>query len=323
MADQGTAIITLFTEFYFFMTIVLMFFIHIGFCMYEVGVVANQEPAAHAAQEHDGDPGRRARIPALRHVDVHRASGLAGRLADRELHDRLRALVREARAEPVRSHLRRLLGGLRAVRHDGGLDRLGLDHRARQDHRLPHHRRLRRRRVVGDPRGLGLVRQRLDDAVPRLPRPVLLGGAPRAAGFATLGVLLALGPRIGKFGPDGYAARNPGPQSVDGHHRHLHDLCRLLRLLRRLPHPDRERRRRRPGRLLDRDQHLRRADHALGRHPELPVRALRRHDHRLPDLERRTRSGPTRAASPASSAPAPATTSIIPSWPSRSPASAP
>jgi len=38
MADQGTAIITLFTEFYFFMTIVLMFFIHIGFCMYEVGV---------------------------------------------------------------------------------------------------------------------------------------------------------------------------------------------------------------------------------------------------------------------------------------------
>ncbi len=37
MADQSTAIVTLFTEFYFFMTIVLMFFIHIGFCMYEVG----------------------------------------------------------------------------------------------------------------------------------------------------------------------------------------------------------------------------------------------------------------------------------------------
>ena len=38
MADQATAIVTLFTEFYFFLTIVLMFFIHIGFCMYEVGV---------------------------------------------------------------------------------------------------------------------------------------------------------------------------------------------------------------------------------------------------------------------------------------------
>jgi ammonium transporter, Amt family len=38
MADQATAIVTLFTEFYFFLTIVLMFFIHVGFCMYEVGV---------------------------------------------------------------------------------------------------------------------------------------------------------------------------------------------------------------------------------------------------------------------------------------------
>jgi ammonium transporter, Amt family len=38
MPDQATAMTTLFTEFYFFVTIVLMFFIHIGFCMYEVGV---------------------------------------------------------------------------------------------------------------------------------------------------------------------------------------------------------------------------------------------------------------------------------------------
>jgi ammonium transporter, Amt family len=38
MADQATALTTLFTEFYFFLTIVLMFFIHVGFCMYEVGV---------------------------------------------------------------------------------------------------------------------------------------------------------------------------------------------------------------------------------------------------------------------------------------------
>lgn len=38
MADSFTAMTTIFTEFYFFLCIVLMFFIHIGFCMYEVGV---------------------------------------------------------------------------------------------------------------------------------------------------------------------------------------------------------------------------------------------------------------------------------------------
>ncbi len=38
MTDQATALTTIFTEFYFFLCIVLMFFIHIGFCMYEVGV---------------------------------------------------------------------------------------------------------------------------------------------------------------------------------------------------------------------------------------------------------------------------------------------
>lgn len=38
MADQTTAMTTIFTEFYFWLTVVIMFFIHIGFCMYEVGV---------------------------------------------------------------------------------------------------------------------------------------------------------------------------------------------------------------------------------------------------------------------------------------------
>src|SRR5690606_5353590 len=38
MTDQATAMSTIFTEFYFFLCIVLMFIIHIGFCMYEVGV---------------------------------------------------------------------------------------------------------------------------------------------------------------------------------------------------------------------------------------------------------------------------------------------
>ncbi len=38
MTDQATAMTTLFTEFYYFICVVLMFLIHIGFCMYEVGV---------------------------------------------------------------------------------------------------------------------------------------------------------------------------------------------------------------------------------------------------------------------------------------------
>jgi ammonia channel protein AmtB len=37
MSDQLGALVTIFTEFYYWMTVVLMFFIHVGFCMYEVG----------------------------------------------------------------------------------------------------------------------------------------------------------------------------------------------------------------------------------------------------------------------------------------------
>ncbi|SVB92955.1 uncharacterized protein METZ01_LOCUS245809, partial [marine metagenome] len=32
------ALTTVFTEFYYWITVVLMFLIHVGFCMYEVGV---------------------------------------------------------------------------------------------------------------------------------------------------------------------------------------------------------------------------------------------------------------------------------------------
>ncbi len=37
MDNELTALVTIFTEFYYWLTVVLMFFIHIGFCMYEVG----------------------------------------------------------------------------------------------------------------------------------------------------------------------------------------------------------------------------------------------------------------------------------------------
>ena len=38
MDNELTALGIIFTEFYYWLTVVLMFLIHIGFCMYEVGV---------------------------------------------------------------------------------------------------------------------------------------------------------------------------------------------------------------------------------------------------------------------------------------------
>ena len=36
MSDQLSSLVTIFTEFYYWLTVVLMFFIHVGFCLYEV-----------------------------------------------------------------------------------------------------------------------------------------------------------------------------------------------------------------------------------------------------------------------------------------------
>lgn len=42
MDDQVAALTTIFTEFYYWLTVVLMFFIHVGFCMYDVGASKNK-----------------------------------------------------------------------------------------------------------------------------------------------------------------------------------------------------------------------------------------------------------------------------------------
>ena len=41
MDTDVAAITTIFTEFYYWITVALMFLIHIGFCMYEVGAGAD------------------------------------------------------------------------------------------------------------------------------------------------------------------------------------------------------------------------------------------------------------------------------------------
>ena len=38
MTTELSSLSVIFTEFYYWITVVLMFFIHVGFCMYEVGV---------------------------------------------------------------------------------------------------------------------------------------------------------------------------------------------------------------------------------------------------------------------------------------------
>ena len=38
MTTELGSLSVIFTEFYYWITVVLMFFIHVGFCMYEVGV---------------------------------------------------------------------------------------------------------------------------------------------------------------------------------------------------------------------------------------------------------------------------------------------
>ena len=37
MDNELTSLITIFTEFYYWVTVVFMFLIHVGFCVYEVG----------------------------------------------------------------------------------------------------------------------------------------------------------------------------------------------------------------------------------------------------------------------------------------------
>ncbi len=37
MDNELAALVVIFTEFYYWLTVVLMFLIHVGFCMYEVG----------------------------------------------------------------------------------------------------------------------------------------------------------------------------------------------------------------------------------------------------------------------------------------------
>ena len=54
MTDQLGALTVIFTEFYYWVTVVLMFLIHVGFCMYEVGSFSIQTSPTHSYEKYYG-----------------------------------------------------------------------------------------------------------------------------------------------------------------------------------------------------------------------------------------------------------------------------
>ena len=56
MDNELTALTTIFTEFYYWMTVVLMFLIHVGFCMYEVGASRYKHHQTYVDEEYYVNP---------------------------------------------------------------------------------------------------------------------------------------------------------------------------------------------------------------------------------------------------------------------------
>ena len=181
MEGNLNAITTVFTEFYYWATIPLMFFIHIGFCMYEVGA-SRRRNHMHTLMKNT------MLIPLVTiHVLLLRLVALLGH-AERALdYGRSRscggsgqhALVRDHGAERRRPDYRRVLGGLPAVLVDGGLHRVRFGDRADQFRRLLDSRRRDRVGRLDYRRRLGLALRRLDGPASGLPRRLRLRRDPR------------------------------------------------------------------------------------------------------------------------------------------------
>lgn len=59
MGSNLDALTTVFTEFYYWVTVVFMFLIHVGFCLYEVAA-SRPQPHTYADEKyHDHSPGQR------------------------------------------------------------------------------------------------------------------------------------------------------------------------------------------------------------------------------------------------------------------------
>ena len=242
------ALTTIFTEFYYWVTVALMFLIHVGFCMYEVGASRTQEPPPHADEEHDADPAGHHHLVLLRLVDLLGAFR-AGRVSpavsvipipelggrpiyavgrghgDRGLDDRISgvfwaafllfawtaaSIVSGAVIERIRSFAFWLIA-IVIGSVTWSIDAAWGWHSGRLDgHRYP-----------------------------GLPRCLCLGRDPCASrAAARLACWSCLGPRLGKFAPTATPQRHLAAQPLAGLHRAVPDLHRLLGLLRGLQRAD-------------------------------------------------------------------------------------
>ena len=143
----------IFTEFYYWVTVVMMFLIHVGFCTYEVGVSRRKNHMTTLMKNAMVIPVRQHRLLPLRLV-VLLGHGQRPRHHRRPRRGSLRDALERADGRPYGRHAgrhrdarrgrhrllgaaeRRLLGGLPAVLLDHRLDRLRLDHRAGEVGRL-------------------------------------------------------------------------------------------------------------------------------------------------------------------------------------------
>ena len=209
-------------QFYFF-TVVIMWLIHVGFMAYEAGAARRKNIMSTAMKniltiavvtpsfyyfgwyiygcfEHGGPLGEGhagpVRVPGLlrRHSSLGRCDG----------------------PEPPGSHQPGVLPGLPPLLLDDGLDHVRGAHRARPALGLPDPRGPPRIGRVDHGRRLGLERRRLavrtaSGSTTRSPRGVVHG----VAGAFALGVLLNLGPRIGKYDLAGRA------RTFRAHNTHL------------------------------------------------------------------------------------------------------
>ena len=184
MNTEFTALNVIFTEFYYWVTVVMMFLIHVGFCTYEVGVARRKNHLAtlmknamvipvvsvsfylfgwwfySAMVNGPGITGGLVAAPFATPwselMGAHMGGAPAQRVADRGRHRALGAPER------------RLLGGVPAVLLDHRLDRLRLDHRAREVGRLLADRRDARLVHLDHRCRLGLALCRLDGEGARL-----------------------------------------------------------------------------------------------------------------------------------------------------------
>ena len=298
MEGNLNALTMVFTEFYYWVTIVMMFLIHVGFCTYEVGVSRRRNhlktlmknamaiPLVTITFYFFGwwiyfafvnGPGivdgglvtsnfAEPWSPLMAHPSFGRQSGRGRRHAGR---GRLLAPPQ-----------RRFLGRVPALLHHHRLDHLGLDHRAREVERLLDHCRAHRLGALDPRRLVGLAPAGLDGQALGLPRRLCVGR--RACDRRRRSARLPDRARPAHRQVPGrrHAARHPAPQYVARLYRPVPDLHRLLGLLRGLQHPDDQPRGNcRPDHRadVDGDQHLPRADHAFGHHLQLPDVAVGRH----------------------------------------------